>query len=197
MNDQEYARQIGVRILSEANDLKRKAGELAKEIGFNQAKVETVMRGEGPVSGGQETLRRMAEIYPISLSDICLDKDDTNEGVIICRSEESEASLRVFERKNKAGEQAPYYEIRDTAMSRRGPYKPEWIREIWLVEDDDPDNPDVAYNNGHLMHQFTFFIGPVNFYFEETGQRHCREMETGSSCYITPFVPHSFTSRDR
>ena len=197
MDDQEYAREIGARILSEANDLKRNAESLAKEIGFNQAEVETVMNGEGPVSRGQEILRRMAESYPISLSDIWVDKDDTNEGVVICRSEESEASSRVIERKNKAGELAPYYEYRDTAMSRRGPYKPEWIREIQVVEDDDPENPNVAYNNGHLLHQLTFFIGPVNFYFEENGQKQCHEMDTGSSCYITPFIPHSFTSRDR
>ena len=125
MDDQEYAREIGARILSEANDLKRNAEALAKEIGFNHD-VETVMSGEGPVSRGQEILRRMAESYPISLSDIWVDKDDTNE-VVICRSEESEASSRVIERKNKAGELALHYEYRDTAMSRRGPYKPEWI----------------------------------------------------------------------
>ena len=46
------------------------------------------------------------------------------------------------------------------------------------------------------MHQTTFFIGPVNFYWETGGKRYCAEMNTGDSNYITPFVPHSFASRD-
>ena len=80
-------------------------------------------------------------------------------------------------------------------MSRTAPFKPEWIAELRVVGDDDPENPDVAYNNGHLMHQTTFFIGPVNFYWRSGGRNHCVEMTTGDSNYITPYVPHSFTSR--
>jgi len=64
------------------------------------------------------------------------------------------------------------------------------------VGDADPANPDVAYNHGHLLHQGTFFLGPVNFYWQVNGERHCAELDTGDSNYITPFVPHSFASRD-
>ena len=35
-----------------------------------------------------------------------------------------------------------------------------------MGENELPDNPDVAYNNGHLLFQATFFIGPVNFYYD-------------------------------
>ena len=80
-------------------------------------------------------------------------------------------------------------------MSTVGPYRPEWIKTLRVVTSDDPEDPDVAYNNGHLMHQMTFFVGPVNFYWEVEEQRHCAELDTGDSNYITPFVPHSFTSR--
>ena len=46
--------------------------------------------------------------------------------------------------------------------------RPEWIKELRVVKDDDPLNPDVQFNNGHLMMQTTLFIGPVNFYYEVT-----------------------------
>ena len=38
------------------------------------------------------------------------------------------------------------------------------------MSDNDPYNPDVAYNNGHLMHQMTTFVGPVKFYWEVNGK---------------------------
>jgi methylphosphonate synthase len=81
-------------------------------------------------------------------------------------------------------------------MSRLGPFRPEWIEELRVVSDPDPENPDVGYNNGHLMMQTTFFIGPVNFYYELRGKKYCFEANTGDSNFISPFVKHSFTSRD-
>jgi len=54
----------------------------------------------------------------------------------------------------------------------------------------------VQMNNGHLMMQATFFIGPVDFYWTDRhGKVQRREMNTGDSNFISPFVPHSFTSR--
>jgi methylphosphonate synthase len=81
-------------------------------------------------------------------------------------------------------------------MSRNAPFKPEWIRMLRAVEDADPNNPDIAFNRGHFLHQFTYFVGRVNFYWEESGKRHCAEMRTGDSCFIPPFIPHSFTAVD-
>ena len=59
----------------------------------------------------------------------------------------------------------PYYEYRDTAMSSVGPFRPEWIEELCVVDDNEPNNKQVQWNNGHFMHQFTYFIGEVNFYY--------------------------------
>ena len=81
-------------------------------------------------------------------------------------------------------------------FSCSGPFRPEWIKELRVVEDNDAYNPDVQYNNGHLMMQTTFFIGPVNFYYELRGKKYCFEANTGDSNFISPFVKHSFTSRD-
>ena len=139
----------------------------------------------------------MEKQYPIDIADMLLPENDCACGVKIMRFSASKLSARVFDRKNRDGNLTPYYEYKDTAMSRLSHFKPEWIKELRLVDDSNPDNPDVIYNNGHFMHQMTFFIGPVNFYYEVDGKKHCTEMNTGDSNYITPFFKHSFTSRDK
>ncbi len=85
----------------------------------------------------------------------------------------------------------PYYEYRDTAMSQIAPFRPEWIVELCRVDNNDSNNSNIQWNNGHFMHQFTYFIGEVNFYFMDTnGEKNVAVMNTGDSMYITPFVPH-------
>ena len=44
--------------------------------------------------------------------------------------------------------------------------------------------------------QATLFLGPVNFYYELNGKKFCVEANAGDSNFISPFVKHSFTSRD-
>lgn len=180
-----YLRTLGKRVLSEAN-----------ELGLTNATVQSVIGGNAPSEIAQNMLARMCDVYSISMANVWIDPDDTNQGFKIFRADASLASSRKFSRVNNLGNQTVYYEYRDTAMSRASAFKPEWIQPMRVVEDDDPDNLDVAYNKGHLMHQCTFIIGAVNFYWEVDGKRHCSELDTGDSNYITPFVPHSFTSRD-
>ena len=104
---------------------------------------------------------------------------------------ESKDSSRIMDRADK-----PYYEYRDTAMSSVAPFRPEWIMELCVVNDNDPNNKSVQWNNGHFMHQFTYFIGEVNFYYmSPTGEKKVGLMNTGDSVYITPFVPHTFATR--
>ncbi len=199
--DRGYLKALGARILAEANDLKRTPEALAREIGTDLAVVRAAIAGAADAAAARAIIQAMADTYPVSLADLWLEPDDTDHGVRLMSAADSEASSRVFERQDGAGRLTPYYEYRDTAMSRSAPFKPEWIAELRLVADadpadPDPANPEVAYNNGHLMHQTTFFIGPVNFYWEVGGRRRCAAMDTGDSNYITPFVPHSFTSRD-
>lgn len=191
-----YARRLGSRIFSEANDLKRTPDALASELGWDIDEVRCIIDGEADIRSSKALLMRMAEVYPVSLSSLWLEPDDTDEGVVIVSAADSAASGRVFDRQDRDGALSAYYEYRDTAMSRLAPYRPEWIQELRYVGDSKPDNPDVAFNHGHLMHQLTFFIGEVNFYWITDGKRHCREMNTGDSALITPFVPHSFTSRN-
>ena len=152
--------------------------------------------GTAPPEVYEQIINRMVEVYPISRLDLDVRRDDTDEGVVIQTALGSLASSRIFSRADRPGLPSPYYEYRDSAMSSVGPYRPEWIKELRTVSSDDALDPDVAYNSGHLMHQNTFFGGPVNFYWKIDGQPHMKQMNTGDSNYITPFVPHSFASRD-
>ena len=189
-------KKIGKRILSEANDLKRTISALSLDIEIDEDRLKKVIDGDCSLEDSYEILRKMGAVYPIDISELYIQDSDRINSVKIMTAQESLKSSRVFDRININGKKTPYYEYRDTAMSNIGPYKPEWIKELRVVSDSDPENPDVVYNNGHFLHQTTFFVGPVNFYWEVNGKKYCREMNTGDSNYITPFWPHSFTSRD-
>ena len=82
-------------------------------------------------------------------------------------------------------------------MQKNVPIYPEWIKPLVVVNNNKPQNNLVCYNKGHILHQFTFFIGEVNFYWKDNFGYHCKEMNTGDSNYIPPFIPHSFTSRNK
>ena len=186
----------GARIRSELNDLKRTPESCANELGIPLEMVERILGGQASGAETSNFVDILGRHYPIDKSDLILLQDDCTDGVRIMRDEESQGSARVFERLDREGNRTPYYEYRDTAMSRLAPFRPEWIEELRVVDDTDANNPDVAYNNGHMLHQMTFFVGPVNFYYKAGGEAHCCEMNTGDSNYIMPFYPHSFTSRD-
>ena len=196
MNRKKFIKSIGKRILSEMNDLKRTKTALANDINIDVKFLEKVISGNCELEDSFYLIGKIGSFYSIDTSDLYLLENDCLNAVKIMRSADSIKSSRVFKRINKNKIRTPYYEYQDTAMSRISSYKPEWIRQLRIVEDNDPYNPDVIYNNGHFMHQTTFFIGPVNFYWEVNGKKYCQEMNTGDSNYITPYWPHSFTSRD-
>jgi methylphosphonate synthase len=171
------------------NDLKRRPEDAAAELGVDVSEIEEIIGGVRPLPPG--LVDKATATWPVSPRDFYLLNDDAPTGVRIHRSSESEQSSRVMSR---AG--ADYYEYRDTAMSSLAQFRPEWIKELCIVDDDDPDNDAVQWNNGHFLHQFTYFVGPVNFYFRgPDGTKRVAVMETGDSMYISPFVPHSFASR--
>ena len=139
----------------------------------------------------KDRVEKAAKIWPVNVSDFYMIHDDTPTGVKVMSAEESKMSSRIM---NRAGK--PYYEYRDTAMSSVAPFRPEWIMELCVVDDNDPNNKSVQWNNGHFMHQFTYFIGHVNFYYKNSnGEKQVALMNTGDSMYITPFTPHSFATR--
>jgi methylphosphonate synthase len=171
------------------NDLKRRPEDAARELNIASKEINKMLNGE--LDPDFRLLKKATEIWPINLNDFFGIEDDTINNYKIFTNTESNNTTRIMQRKNK-----PYYKYKDTVMSKISPFRPEWIEELIVVNDSNPENPDVVFNNGHFLHQFTYFIGPVNFYYiDENGKKKLEEMNTGDSMYISPYTPHSFTTR--
>ena len=145
------------------NDLKRRPEDAAKELGFDIEDLEDYLSGTKPISS--EFIKAACDKWPINERDFFVIKDDCPSGLKIMRSSDSNKSSRIMERAGK-----PYYDYRDTVITSSTTYRPEWIEELCIVDDNDPNNKSVQWNNGHFMHQFTYFIGDVNYYYvDENG----------------------------
>lgn len=187
-NDLELIKS-GQNFLGILNDIKRRPEDAAKELNISLDEINAIISGKKALS--QEIVEKAARIWPVNARDFFIIRDDCPIGVKIMTAEESKKSSRIM---NRAGK--PYYEYRDTAMSTTAPFRPEWILELCYVDDNDPSNSAVQWNNGHFMHQFTYFIGEVNFYYRsQNGEKKVAVMNTGDSMYITPFTSHTFTTR--
>ena len=182
-------KRIGLNFLSILNDIKRRPEDAAEELGVSTEEINQIIAGEKELS--VEIVNRAIEIWPLNARDFFLINDDAPNGVKIMRSEQSTKSKRTMDRAGK-----PYYEYRDTAMSSIALFRPEWIEELCYVKNNDPENTDAQWNDGHFMHQFTYFIGDVNYYYKgPDGQKKVAVTQTGDSVYGTPFRPHTFTTR--
>ena len=171
------------------NDLKRRPEDAARELDFPIEELNEFLEGNKAISF--EFIAKACKKWPVNERDFFVVKDDTNLGIKKMTTEDSQKSSRIMQR---AG--SDYYEYRDTVLTTVTTFRPEWIKQLCFVDNNSPDNPKVQWNNGHFMHQFTYFIGSVNFYYlNDLGEKCVEVMNTGDSCYITPFVPHSFTTR--
>jgi len=180
----------GQNFLGILNDIKRRPEDAAKELEVSLDEINSILSGKKELSA--DIVAKATKIWPVNARDFYVIHDDCPQGIKIMRSEESKQSSRIMERAGYS-----YYEYRDTAMSKTAPFRPEWIMELCFVDDDDPKNKLVQWNNGHFLHQFTYFIGEVNFYYiDSDGEKKVAVMNTGDSMYITPFISHSFTSRN-
>jgi len=181
--------RMGANFRGLLNDLKRRPQDAAKELGLEVDAVEAMLSGTEEIP--QEVITKATELWPVNARDFYLFHDDTPHGVKIMRAEDSVKTSRVMERDG-----SPYYDYRDTVMSSVASFRPEWIQELCVVDTNDPENPSAKWNNGHFMHQFTYFVGPVNFYYRgRNGEKKVAVMNTGDTMYITPFVSHTFTTR--
>jgi methylphosphonate synthase len=186
--DAEFGRRAAALLRAAANDLKRDEASADGDLGLAAGTFADLVSGRRPITW--DLLTRAAQVWPLNERDLLPIHDDCPDGARIFRYKDSLASSRVLSR---AG--TDYYEYRDTAMSRVASYRPEWIRMLQVVDDNDPANPLVRWNRGHLLYQFTYFVGPVNYYYQWGDQRYCVPMETGDSVWGLPFAPHSFTAR--
>lgn len=186
-------KKAGVLLRTALNDLKRTPEVVSQETGLEVPLIESVLSGESEKQA--EILRTLTTHYPLDLKHVLVNHDTSTNGIWHMSKDASEKSARVFDRTNANGDTGPYYRYMDTAMAALAPFKPELIEMLAEVEDNEAMNPKVVMNRGHLLAQQTFFIGPVNFYCTVRGERQCIPMNTGDSCIITPYVPHSFATR--
>ena len=182
-------KRIGLNFLSILNDIKRRPEDAAQELGVETQVINEIIEGKRELT--YDLVKKAIQIWPLNARDFFLITDDAPNGVKIMRQESSEKSKRIM---NRAGN--PFYEYRDTAMSSVALFRPEWIEELCYVDNNDPENPQAQWNDGHFMHQFTYFIGDVNYYYKgPDGQKKIAVTNTGDSVYGTPFRPHTFTTR--
>jgi transcriptional regulator with XRE-family HTH domain len=187
--DAGFRQRAAALLRSAANDLKRDEAAAARELGLTEDHYRQLLTGQADPDW--PLIRRAAEVWPLNERDLLPWHDDVPLGARIHRLEQSLASARVLQRGG-----ADYYRYRDTAMARVASFRPEHIQMLRVVSDDDPANPAVEWNEGHLLYQFTYFVGPVNYYYSWQGRSFCVPMTTGDSVWGVPFAPHSFTSRD-
>jgi len=188
-DEETQLKRTGYNFLGLINDIKRRPEDAAKELGISLDEINSIIEGKKPLSF--DIIDKAVQIWPLNPRDFFLIRDDCPDGVKIMREEESKNSSRVMDRAN-----LPFYEYRDTAMSSVSLFRPEWIEELCYVDDNDPENPDAQWNNGHFMHQFTYFIGDVNYYYtDDEKKKKIFVTKTGDSVYGTPFRPHTFTTR--
>ena len=181
--------RFGNYFLGMLNDLKRRPEDAANELNVPLKEIMDIIDGKKEIT--TEIISRAVKIWSLNYRDFFLIRDDCPNGIKIMRNEDSAKSSRVMDRGG-----LPYYEYRDTVMSSVALFRPEWIEELCIVEDNDPNNLAVQWNNGHFMHQFTYFIGDVNYYYRgPDGEKKVAIMNTGDSVYGTPFRPHSFATR--
>lgn len=189
LQDPGVQQRLRALLRSTANDLKRPDDVADSDLRLPPGTFGRLVDGREPI--GWELLAAAAAVWPVNVRDLLPLHDDTDRDVRICRAADSAASERTITRAGTA-----YYTYRDTAMSRLASYRPEWIGMLCTVDDDDPTNSAVQWNNGHLLYQFTYMVGKVNYYYRWNGHAHCLPMNTGDSVFGLPFAPHSFTRRD-
>ena len=174
------------------NDLKRRPEDAAKELGVSEKKIKSLLSRKSKIN--LNIIKKILKKWPVDINYFINSKFSVNEDpkLIVFKKKHSASTSRIIKRKNKN-----YYEYQDTAMARNAPFRPEWIRTLCIVKNNNPNNSSVIWNKGHLLHQFTYFVGNINFYYRnKNGKKKVAKMKTGDSMYISPYVPHSFASRD-
>lgn len=197
-----YLSNVGARILNLLNGVKHTVESFTELHALDLGVLENVVQGK---TGPTPEVRRAIENHcPLRIRDLYGKEyqnrfpvlDDTTGGVRICTAEQTKSTERKMYR-GPEGDKVLFYTYADTAMSTASLFRPEWIAEHYVHDGYDGESvPDWAFNRGHFEHQITYFIGPVNFHWKNKNKKYVARMDTGDVNYITPFVPHTFTTRE-
>ena len=182
-------KKINIKFKKILNDLKRRPEDAASDLGLTKKKILEILDGKRKLEF--DLIEKAVKKWPVNFNEFFSVEDDTKNGYKIFKNKASNSTERKMYR---AG--YPYYLYKDTVMSKVSTFRPEWIQQLKIVKNSNPNNVGVRFNNGHFLHQFTYFIGPVNFYYKINNKKKVVKMNTGDSMYISPYIPHSFTTRD-
>tara|TARA_B100000579_G_scaffold369900_1_gene331611 strand:+ start:1705 stop:2808 length:1104 start_codon:yes stop_codon:yes gene_type:complete len=173
------------------NDLKRRPNDASKDLKLSPKVFNKYLIGKKKID--EKFVKKAVEVWPVNISDFINPKYQKTKNYKIMRAKDSIKTKRIMKRGGK-----DYYEYRDTVMDKDAPFRPEWIRELVFVKSNNPNEKDLKWNRGHLLHQLTYFVGEVNFYYiDKNNRKRAAVMNTGDSMYIAPYVPHTFASRNQ
>jgi len=173
------------------NDLKRRPEDAARDLKISQSTFNQYLKGKKEID--EKFVKKAINIWPVNITDFLNPHYNKTTSYKIVRVKKSKKTSRVMQRRGKN-----YYEYRDTVMDRDAPFRPEWIRQLAHVKTNSPKEKILEWNRGHLLHQLTYFVGEVNFYYiDKNNKKRCAVMNTGNSMYIAPYVPHTFASRNQ
>jgi methylphosphonate synthase len=173
------------------NDIKRDSSTAKKELNVSNTKLNKYLNTEKPIN--LNLIRKICSVYPIHPQEMISSKILFNKPFKYFSAASSKKTARILKRGK-----LDYYEYRDTVITNNSPFKPEWIRELCFVKNNNPQNKILEWNKGHLLHQLTYFVGKVNFYYiDEYNKKRVAVMNTGDTMYISPYTPHTFATRDK
>ena len=147
-----------IRLRQIINDLKRRPEDAASDLNLTIREFKKYLNGNKTID--EKFVKKASIVWPVSPVDFINPFFKNNSNYKILRFKSSKKSSRTMRRGGKN-----YYEYRDTAMSETAPYRPEWIKQLLQVNNNSPHNKDLRWNKGHLLHQLTYFVGKVNFYY--------------------------------
>ena len=180
-----------LRLRQVLNDLKRRPEDAARSLKLNKNLFNQYLNGKKDID--ENFVKKFIEKFPVTINEFLNPNYHTKTNFKIMRASESKKTSRVMQRGGKN-----YYEYRDTVMDRHAPFRPEWIRILNYVDSNNPNSKSLKWNRGHLLHQLTYFIGKINFYYvDKNKKKKTAVLNTGDSMYIAPYVPHTFSSRDK
>ena len=91
--------KLGLKIIEEANNLKRTKQALAQELNVSITNLEKIIQGNCSLNESKKFIEKMLKKYPIEGSKLLVTESDIYEAFTILNTETSKNSSRIFKRK--------------------------------------------------------------------------------------------------
>src|SRR3989338_8623693 len=89
-------KRMGRNLLGILNDLKRDVYTAAKELGIEPDELTSYIEGSRAIP--HTLIERASKVWPVNIRDFYVFEDDTDNGILVMRREESEKSSRILQR---------------------------------------------------------------------------------------------------